>query len=356
LILDPRTGLPSYPLPAPPPHVRPALPSPEVLAMEPAAAALEIYRQFAREHHPGAIAEIRRMQAVVAASVADLVENARVGTSSGDADPASFCHDAARLLRERNRLDGCLARLGEEHPQRQPIDVEVLDLVKGIRRFSDLRALMDERPRLVDQLERQLWKLDASDEGIRYHLGVMKHDQPWNELCKPAEKLAALEGLLTKRQDLVRRIAALDPTGDAGHAELVAKALDRAGRDKLAKALTPTRSSPAAAEIPAVERDVAELDKQVKDIDPASRLHGQLLARRQAAQDRLQSLRQQADDERAELAAMIVQGPHGGRFEDIAELAATLRRAGLAAEADSIDRIRYDLGTVPAIVAELVRP
>jgi hypothetical protein len=53
---------------------------------------------------------------------------------------------------------------------------------------------------------------------------------------------------------------------------------------------------------------------------------------------------------------MLVNGPHGGSFDAVAELAATLRRAGQVELAESIDGIRHDPGTVPAIVAELVRP
>jgi hypothetical protein len=275
------TGTPwTPPKPAPPPHVRPALPSAEVLALEPQAAALELYRRFAAENHPGAAQEIRRMQALLAAELADRIEAARVGTGSRT-DPVGFCHDAAKLLRERNRLDGCLARLGEESPKRQPLDVEVLDLVKTVRRFADLRALMDQRPRLVDQLERQLWKLDADDGDIRCTLGGMKHDEPWNPLCKPEEKLRTLADLLARRQNLLRRIAALDLAGDEGRAKAVSQALDKAGRDKLVKALAPHRPSQAAASLPATERAVAELDARLADTDPDSQLSGgsRLLAR-----------------------------------------------------------------------------
>jgi hypothetical protein len=297
------------------------------------------------------------MQSLLATELSDRIEDARVGTGSS-ADPTAFVRDAAKILRERNRLDVCLARLGEEHPQRPELAAEVLDLVKGIRRFADLRGLMDERPALLSRLRSALRRLEEGDEqqpGLRYRLAVMERDQPWNAACRPDETLRTLADLLAKRRDLVRRIAAVDPQGDAARAELVAKALDKAGRDKLVEALTPSRSAPTQAEVPGAERAVATLDAQIAGTDPDSRLYGQLLARRQAAQDKLQATRQQAADEQAELARMIVQGPHGGSFEAIAELAETLRAAGLVAEAESIDRIRHDPATVAAVVAELVR-
>jgi hypothetical protein len=327
---------------------RAALPSEDVLALPPAEAAQRLLRQ-ARAHDA---ADARSRLAEIGTQLEDLVERARTSNLSA----LHFTQQAGGLLQERTRLDDVLRLLGQTPPDRADPAAEVLALLQSVRRYRsggiprEFRAI---RVKSLDKLPDELAALEDHDFGLRATLAAVPHAL-WG---KPvAEWLDKMAGFISHRQDLRRRLAALDPASDTARREMVASVIDKAGGlDEVAAGLAEKQPvPPGEREAQAVAVAIGGMDRRIAELDNESRAHADLVRERQSHQERHDALLELAKGQRQQMAREKLQAATTGRLDALDALAEMLRDADRAELASSVEAIRGDNAVMTAIVRELI--
>lgn len=327
---------------------RAPLPSEDVLALPPAEAAQRLLRQ-ARSHDA---ADARAKLAEIGTQLEDLVERARTSNLSA----LHFTQQAGGLLQERTRLDDVLRLLGQTPPDRADPAAEVLGLLQSVRRYRTQgipREFKAIRVSSLDKLPNELAALEDGDFGLRATLAAVPHAL-WG---KPvAEWLAKVGSFIRHRQDLHRRLAALDSASDVTRREMVAKVIDQAGGvDAVAAGLAEKQPvPPGEREAQAVAVAIGGMDKRLAELDDESRAHADLVRERKSHQERHDALLELAQGQRRESAKRQLNDAFTGRLDALDELAEILRDADRAELAENIEAIRGDGAVMVAIVRELI--
>jgi hypothetical protein len=276
-----------------------------------------------------------------------------------------MAHQVGRRVRLRRSLED---RAGQSSPGTAA--GELLALVRSVRRWRPGGELKAERTRLVGRLRGELEGVEArlrqlpgglaaggelaispgpdGDAGHHHRVTHLVHQHD--------EFLRRAAAMLTERAGLLARLARLDADGDAGRSAAVRAAIESAGGEGvLAEALAPTMPSAAVDALAAVRRDVAGLTSRIDSLDPETRAHAELVARRQAAESRAEGLARDATRQRAAAAGSLVSAALAGGLAAIGALEAAV--AGIHPElAEALGRLRGDDAALEAVVEELIAP
>jgi hypothetical protein len=347
---DPSTGPPD-PVPSPPPRRVPPAPAPVAIAIpdgEPAAAALALLHAV-RPDAPSILAG--RIEALTR-QIADQIEEARLASSI---TLPEFIGHAARRAKLRRALQ---VRAGETP---EPAAATVLAAVRAVRRWRPAEEFRRERAKLVERLRGELARAEAGVHHLvaaaRAGNGIAHPDQQmeaagWNH--EHDALMLRFEASLKARRDIAHRLAKLDARGDAGRSAAVQSAIQAAGDvDAVVKALAPSMTAAASAELDRVRRAMDDAAGQLDRIDPETRRAAELRQRLEQLRARIPELQWTVAHQQSAAAGAMVAAAIAGPLPAVQALESAVQPA-LPELAAALNAVRADGADLVNVVAELI--
>lgn len=327
-------GQPGFaPSPDPARYRLPARPAGPAIAGAAAAPAVEI-----PDGPPdvAALAWLRQLDASAALSIqvrlnalsrqlGDLVEKARLGGFDGAGGLSSFILAAGRGCRVRRELESRLGAIGgPPGPGRPAAAVEVLAMVRSVRRWADGAEIRAEWVRRAATVQRELASIGSdlaveaarvngayrSDPNTMAHQeGFADHQDVW---------LQRAADLIARYQSARARAASL---GDdlAARAAAVKAAVKATGPDRIAEAIAPAMQVEDRA--PGLRASADAARKRLASIDPETNLHAELSGEAARLEEAAAKAAAEASAERLARAAAIVQRATTGELGPVSALA-----------------------------------